>query len=77
MEILFLTSPSEEFPKPLHISSRRLPCTETSHYVLTIIFILYLFFCRDKVLDDVRRLIQPCDVIGRTVYDLDEPRWVT
>ncbi|KAI6077808.1 Cytosolic carboxypeptidase 4 [Aix galericulata] len=28
---------------------------------------------RDKVLDDVRRLIQPCDVIGRTVYDLDEP----
>ncbi|NXK46513.1 CBPC4 carboxypeptidase, partial [Chauna torquata] len=29
---------------------------------------------RDKVLDDVRRLIQPGDVIGRTVYDLDEPR---
>ncbi|XP_071424953.1 cytosolic carboxypeptidase 4 [Pithys albifrons albifrons] len=28
---------------------------------------------RDKVLDDVRRLIQPDDVIGRTVYDLDEP----
>uniref|UniRef100_A0A8C8BMK7 ATP/GTP binding protein like 1 n=1 Tax=Otus sunia TaxID=257818 RepID=A0A8C8BMK7_9STRI len=32
---------------------------------------------RDKVLDDVRRLIQPSDVIGRTVFDLDEPRWVT
>uniref|UniRef100_A0A8D0ELX7 ATP/GTP binding protein like 1 n=1 Tax=Strix occidentalis caurina TaxID=311401 RepID=A0A8D0ELX7_STROC len=32
---------------------------------------------RDKVLDDVRRLIQPGDVIGRTVFDLDEPRWVT
>ncbi|NXI72919.1 CBPC4 carboxypeptidase, partial [Anseranas semipalmata] len=28
---------------------------------------------RDKVLDDVRRLIQPRDVINRTVYDLDEP----
>ncbi|NWU99416.1 CBPC4 carboxypeptidase, partial [Upupa epops] len=28
---------------------------------------------RDKVLDDVRRLIQPDDVIGRTVFDLDEP----
>ncbi|KAF1502853.1 Cytosolic carboxypeptidase 4, partial [Eudyptula minor] len=28
---------------------------------------------RDKVLDDVRRLIQPSDVIGRTVFDLDEP----
>ncbi|NWH61888.1 CBPC4 carboxypeptidase, partial [Geococcyx californianus] len=28
---------------------------------------------RDKVLDDVRRLIQPGDVIGRTVFDLDEP----
>ncbi|XP_065544743.1 cytosolic carboxypeptidase 4 isoform X2 [Lathamus discolor] len=27
----------------------------------------------DKVLDDVRRLIQPGDVIGRTVFDLDEP----
>ncbi|XP_065497781.1 cytosolic carboxypeptidase 4 isoform X5 [Caloenas nicobarica] len=27
----------------------------------------------DKVLDDVRRLIQPDDVIGRTVFDLDEP----
>ncbi|KAJ7409396.1 hypothetical protein WISP_114096 [Willisornis vidua] len=30
---------------------------------------------RDKVLDDVRRLIQPDDVIGRTVFDLDEPRF--
>ncbi|NXC11909.1 CBPC4 carboxypeptidase, partial [Corythaeola cristata] len=29
---------------------------------------------REKVLDDVRRLIQPGDVIGRTVFDLDEPR---
>uniref|UniRef100_A0A8C5UFL6 tubulin-glutamate carboxypeptidase n=1 Tax=Malurus cyaneus samueli TaxID=2593467 RepID=A0A8C5UFL6_9PASS len=28
---------------------------------------------RDKVLDDVRRLIQPGDVIGRTVFDLDDP----
>ncbi|NWX22263.1 CBPC4 carboxypeptidase, partial [Aegotheles bennettii] len=28
---------------------------------------------RDKILDDVRRLIQPGDVIGRTVFDLDEP----
>ncbi|KFQ29186.1 Cytosolic carboxypeptidase 4, partial [Mesitornis unicolor] len=28
---------------------------------------------RDKVLDDVRRLIQPDDVIGRTVFDIDEP----
>ncbi|NXK91229.1 CBPC4 carboxypeptidase, partial [Formicarius rufipectus] len=28
---------------------------------------------RDKVLDDVRRLIQPDDVLGRTVFDLDEP----
>uniref|UniRef100_A0A8C4JIH3 tubulin-glutamate carboxypeptidase n=1 Tax=Dromaius novaehollandiae TaxID=8790 RepID=A0A8C4JIH3_DRONO len=28
---------------------------------------------RDRVLDDVRRLIQPGDVIGRTVFDLDEP----
>uniref|UniRef100_A0A8C4U595 tubulin-glutamate carboxypeptidase n=1 Tax=Falco tinnunculus TaxID=100819 RepID=A0A8C4U595_FALTI len=28
---------------------------------------------RDKVLDDVRRLIQPGDMIGRTVFDLDEP----
>ncbi|NXA07470.1 CBPC4 carboxypeptidase, partial [Sapayoa aenigma] len=28
---------------------------------------------RDKVLDDVRRLIHPDDVIGRTVFDLDEP----
>ncbi|NXN30366.1 CBPC4 carboxypeptidase, partial [Nycticryphes semicollaris] len=28
---------------------------------------------RYKVLDDVRRLIQPGDVIGRTVFDLDEP----
>ncbi|PKU39186.1 cytosolic carboxypeptidase 4 [Limosa lapponica baueri] len=28
---------------------------------------------RNKVLDDVRRLIQPGDVIGRTVFDLDEP----
>ncbi|NXT85541.1 CBPC4 carboxypeptidase, partial [Zapornia atra] len=28
---------------------------------------------RDKVLDDVRRLIQPGDVIGRTVFDLDKP----
>ncbi|NXC41332.1 CBPC4 carboxypeptidase, partial [Penelope pileata] len=28
---------------------------------------------RDKVLDDVRRLIQPGDVIGRTVFDIDEP----
>uniref|UniRef100_A0A8C6IYG2 tubulin-glutamate carboxypeptidase n=1 Tax=Melopsittacus undulatus TaxID=13146 RepID=A0A8C6IYG2_MELUD len=28
---------------------------------------------RDKVLDDVRRLIQPDDVIGRTVFDLDDP----
>uniref|UniRef100_A0A663EAA0 AGBL carboxypeptidase 1 n=1 Tax=Aquila chrysaetos chrysaetos TaxID=223781 RepID=A0A663EAA0_AQUCH len=28
---------------------------------------------RDKVLDDVRRLIQPGDVIGRIVFDLDEP----
>ncbi|XP_054025210.1 cytosolic carboxypeptidase 4 [Dryobates pubescens] len=28
---------------------------------------------RDKVLDDIRRLIQPGDVIGRTVFDLDEP----
>ncbi|XP_010136268.1 PREDICTED: cytosolic carboxypeptidase 4, partial [Buceros rhinoceros silvestris] len=28
---------------------------------------------RDRVLDDVRRLIQPDDVIGRTVFDLDEP----
>ncbi|XP_032302815.1 cytosolic carboxypeptidase 4 [Coturnix japonica] len=28
---------------------------------------------RDKVLDDVRRLIQPGDLIGRTVFDLDEP----
>ncbi|NXF93711.1 CBPC4 carboxypeptidase, partial [Eubucco bourcierii] len=28
---------------------------------------------RDKVLDDIRRLIQPSDVIGRTVFDLDEP----
>lgn len=37
----------------------------------------FLFFPRDKVLDDVRRLIQPGDVIGRTVFDLDEPRWVT
>ncbi|NXC65813.1 CBPC4 carboxypeptidase, partial [Anhinga anhinga] len=27
---------------------------------------------RDKVLDDVRRLIQPDNVIGRTVFDLDE-----
>ncbi|NXD14947.1 CBPC4 carboxypeptidase, partial [Nothocercus nigrocapillus] len=27
---------------------------------------------RDRVLDDVRRLIQPGDVIGRTVFDLDE-----
>ncbi|XP_009885965.1 PREDICTED: cytosolic carboxypeptidase 4 [Charadrius vociferus] len=27
---------------------------------------------RNKVLDDVRRLIQPGDVIGRTVFDLDE-----
>lgn len=38
---------------------------------------LFLFLHRDKVLDDVRRLIQPGDVIGRTVFDLDEPRWVT
>nr|XP_009679874.1 PREDICTED: cytosolic carboxypeptidase 4 [Struthio camelus australis] len=30
---------------------------------------------RDKVLDDVRRLIQPDDVIGRTVFDLDEPNY--
>ncbi|OWK55627.1 Cytosolic carboxypeptidase 4 [Lonchura striata] len=30
---------------------------------------------RDKVLDDVRRLIQPGDVIGRTVFDLDDPRF--
>ncbi|XP_010221764.1 PREDICTED: cytosolic carboxypeptidase 4, partial [Tinamus guttatus] len=28
---------------------------------------------RDRVLDDVRRLIQPSDVIGRTIFDLDEP----
>ncbi|XP_009999611.1 PREDICTED: cytosolic carboxypeptidase 4 [Chaetura pelagica] len=28
---------------------------------------------RDKVLDDIRRLIQPGDVTGRTVFDLDEP----
>ncbi|KFW05706.1 Cytosolic carboxypeptidase 4, partial [Eurypyga helias] len=28
---------------------------------------------REKVLDDVRRLIQPGDVIGRTVFDLDVP----
>ncbi|NXB45051.1 CBPC4 carboxypeptidase, partial [Leucopsar rothschildi] len=28
---------------------------------------------RDKVLDDVRRLIQPGDVVGRTVFDLDDP----
>ncbi|XP_008946439.1 PREDICTED: cytosolic carboxypeptidase 4-like, partial [Merops nubicus] len=28
---------------------------------------------RDKVLDDVRRLIQPGDVIGRTVFDIDDP----
>uniref|UniRef100_A0A8V0Z743 tubulin-glutamate carboxypeptidase n=1 Tax=Gallus gallus TaxID=9031 RepID=A0A8V0Z743_CHICK len=28
---------------------------------------------RDKVLDDVRRLIQPGDLIGRTVFDIDEP----
>ncbi|NXU44051.1 CBPC4 carboxypeptidase, partial [Drymodes brunneopygia] len=28
---------------------------------------------RDKVLEDVRRLIQPGDVIGRTVFDLDDP----
>ncbi|KAM6409380.1 cytosolic carboxypeptidase 4 [Rhynochetos jubatus] len=28
---------------------------------------------REKVLDDIRRLIQPGDVIGRTVFDLDEP----
>ncbi|NXO47998.1 CBPC4 carboxypeptidase, partial [Aramus guarauna] len=28
---------------------------------------------REKVLDDVRRLIQPGDVLGRTVFDLDEP----
>ncbi|KFP34107.1 Cytosolic carboxypeptidase 4, partial [Colius striatus] len=28
---------------------------------------------RDKILDDVRRLIHPGDVIGRTVFDLDEP----
>ncbi|KAM9374840.1 cytosolic carboxypeptidase 4 [Phaethornis superciliosus] len=27
---------------------------------------------RDKVLDDVRRLIQPGDVIGRTVFDLEK-----
>uniref|UniRef100_A0A8C6ZQ80 tubulin-glutamate carboxypeptidase n=1 Tax=Nothoprocta perdicaria TaxID=30464 RepID=A0A8C6ZQ80_NOTPE len=31
---------------------------------------------RDRVLDDVRRFVQPSDVIGRTVFDLDEPRWV-
>ncbi|KFP74067.1 Cytosolic carboxypeptidase 4, partial [Acanthisitta chloris] len=28
---------------------------------------------RDKVLDDIRRLIQPGDLIGRTVFDIDEP----
>ncbi|NXI34381.1 CBPC4 carboxypeptidase, partial [Galbula dea] len=28
---------------------------------------------REKVLDDVRRFIEPGDVIGRTVFDLDEP----
>ncbi|OXB58851.1 hypothetical protein ASZ78_004773, partial [Callipepla squamata] len=28
---------------------------------------------RNKVLDDIRRLIQPGDLIGRTVFDLDEP----
>ncbi|XP_009707573.1 PREDICTED: cytosolic carboxypeptidase 4, partial [Cariama cristata] len=28
---------------------------------------------RDKILGDVRRLVQPDDVIGRTVFDLDEP----
>ncbi|NWV34480.1 CBPC4 carboxypeptidase, partial [Grantiella picta] len=28
---------------------------------------------REKVLEDVRRLIQPGDVIGRTVFDLDDP----
>ncbi|XP_075620987.1 cytosolic carboxypeptidase 4 [Balearica regulorum gibbericeps] len=28
---------------------------------------------REKVLDDVRRLIQPGDVLSRTVFDLDEP----
>ncbi|NXN18774.1 CBPC4 carboxypeptidase, partial [Indicator maculatus] len=28
---------------------------------------------RDKVLDDIRRFIQPGGVIGRTVFDLDEP----
>ncbi|NXU52693.1 CBPC4 carboxypeptidase, partial [Turnix velox] len=28
---------------------------------------------RNKILDDIRRLIQPGDVIGRTVFDLDEP----
>lgn len=39
--------------------------------------VFFYFFPRNKVLDDVRRLIQPGDVIGRTVFDLDEPRWVT
>lgn len=73
MEVLFFTSPSKELPKPLHISFARLSCTEISHSIVTICPFL-LFFPRDKVLDDVRRLIQPGDVIGRTVFDLDEPR---
>ncbi|NXH18087.1 CBPC4 carboxypeptidase, partial [Bucco capensis] len=28
---------------------------------------------RNKVLDDIRRLLEPREVIGRTVFDLDEP----
>ena len=32
-----------------------------------------IFFTRTKILEDVRRLLQPSDVINKVVFSLDEP----
>lgn len=78
VEASFPASPPKESLKLVHIASTRLVCVKLSQCHSNVLYFpVTVFSPRDKVLDDIRRLIQPGDVIGRTVFDVDEPRWVT
>lgn len=64
---LFLAS-ATSIPSPERLS------LSPSHPVAVEKLTILSFFFRAKIFDDIRRLIQPGDVIGRVVFDLEEPR---